>query len=116
MNVLDCQFSFTQQTDHNGKPAARPRGGAITLLVESDGDTNLFDWMLSNTQTKNGSIVFFRRDALSKLKELRFTDACCVEYTEHFNAADEHPMQIQLVLSARELQLGSVTYTQPWPV
>lgn len=115
INVLDCQFSFAQHTDHNGKPAARPTGGALTVLLESDGNTNLFDWMISNTQTKSGSIIFYRRDAMSKMKELKFTDAYCVEYAEHFRAAGDVPMQIRLVLSAREVQLGSSTYQNPWP-
>jgi len=115
INVLECQYSFSQHTDHNGKPAARPIGGSVTVLLESDGDTNLFDWMISNTQTKSGSIIFYRRDAMSKMKELKFTDAYCVEYFEHFNASGEIPMQVKLVLSAREVQLGSSTFQNPWP-
>jgi type VI protein secretion system component Hcp len=115
MNVLTCHFSFTQSIDHNGKPAARPKGGLVTLLLESDNSTDLFDWMISNTKLKSGSIIFYRRDALSKMKELRFTDAYCVEYHESFSADGETPMQIQLTLSARELELGSSRFENPWP-
>lgn len=116
MNLLECSFSFSQQTDHNGKPAARPKGGSIYLLIESKGETFLLDWMVSNTLTKSGTIIFYRRDALSKLKELTFNDAYCVEYKEHFNASGENPMQIMLTLSARELRLNSTVYQNPWPV
>lgn len=115
LNVLDCQFSFSQHTDHNGKPSARPVGGQVSITIESDGSTDLFDWMISNSQTKSGSVIFFRRDAMSKKKELKFTDAYCVEYFEHFNASGEIPMQIKLVLSAREMQLGNSVYQNPWP-
>ncbi|NML36609.1 hypothetical protein HHL17_05305 [Chitinophaga sp. G-6-1-13] len=116
LNVLECDFTFSQHTDHNGKPAARPKGGNINLKVESAGETHLFDWMISNTQTKNGSITFFRRDSMSRLKELRFTDAYCVGYTEQFNAANDQPLQIQLSLSARELKLNNSVYQNPWPM
>ena len=116
MNVLECRFSFSQNTDHNGKPAARPKGGTINLLIESAGETSLFDWMISNTQTKNGSITFFRRDSMSRLKELKFTDAYCVEYSELFNSNNEQPLQIQLTLSSREVKLNNSTYQNPWPV
>ncbi|HVI46866.1 MAG TPA: type VI secretion system tube protein TssD [Chitinophaga sp.] len=116
LNVLECSFSFSQSTDHNGKPAARPKGGTINVLVESAGETTLFDWMISNTQTKNGSIIFFRRDSMSRLKELKFSDAYCVAYTEQFNAFNEQPLRIQMTLSSRELKLNNSLYQNPWPL
>ncbi|CAL1516483.1 type VI secretion system tube protein TssD [Chitinophaga sp. MM2321] len=116
MNVLECQFVFTQTTDHNGKPATRPQGGIVAVVVESGGDTHLFDWMISNTQTKSGCITFLRRDALSRLKELHFKDAYCIEYAEHFKASGEQPMQIRIKLSARELVLNQSAYQNPWPL
>jgi len=116
INVLDCQFSFTQDVDHNGKPAARPTGGQITVTLESDGGTELFDWMVSNTKTKSGSIVFYRRDALSKLKELKFADAYCINYEERFHASGEIPMQVQITISAKEVRLNSSAFQNPWPV
>jgi hypothetical protein len=116
INVLDCQFSFAQGTDHNGKPASRPTGGQITVTLESDGTTELFDWMISNTKTKSGSIIFYRRDALSKLKELKFTDGYCVNYEERFQSSGEYPMQIQITISAKEVKLNSSAFENPWPV
>ncbi|MES1250330.1 MAG: type VI secretion system tube protein TssD, partial [Chitinophaga rupis] len=62
MNVLHCGFRFTQVTDATGKPTAIPKGGTIELLVESTGSTDLFDWMISPTQTKSGVVTFYRRD------------------------------------------------------
>jgi type VI protein secretion system component Hcp len=115
INVLNCHYSFTQSIDHNGKPAARPKGGLVTVTLESDSNTDLFDWMISNTKLKSGSIIFYRRDALSKMKELRFKDAYCIEYHESFAAKGETPMEVQLTLSARELELGSSKFENPWP-
>lgn len=116
LNVLKCEYTFNQNIDLNGKPSARPRGGQISLTVESTADTDLFDWMISNTQTKSGSIVFYRRDTLAKMKEIRFTDAYCVEFKELFAATGEHPMLVSLGLTAKELQAGNATYRNPWPV
>ncbi|RFM32146.1 type VI secretion system tube protein TssD [Chitinophaga silvisoli] len=115
INVLNCHFSFTQSIDHNGKPAARPIGGLVTVTLESDGSTDLFEWMISNTKTKSGKIIFYRRDALSKMKELAFEDAYCIEYHESFSSRGELPMEIQLTLSARQLKLGGSTFDNPWP-
>jgi type VI protein secretion system component Hcp len=115
VNVLNCHYSFTQSIDHNGKPAARPIGGLVTVTLESDGSTDLFEWMISNTKTKSGKIIFYRRDALSKMKELAFEDAYCIEYHESFTSRGELPMEIQLTLSARQLKLGGATFDNPWP-
>jgi len=115
MNVLHCGFRFTQVTDATGKPTAIPKGGTIELLVESTGSTDLFDWMISPTQTKNGVITFYRRDTRSKLKTLEFTDGHCVDYYETFDHVGENPMRIKLMVSAREVKLNDSEFKNNWP-
>jgi hypothetical protein len=115
MNILHCAFRFSQSTDITGKPTAIPQGGAVTLVVESNGSTELFDWMVSPTQTKSGTITFFRRDNLSKLKTLSFTDAHCVDYYETFDANGEAPMQVQVTLSAKEVKMNESQFKNNWP-
>jgi hypothetical protein len=115
MNVLHCGFRFTQMTDATGKPTAIPQGGSISLLVEGTGSTDLFDWMINPTHKKNGDIIFYRRDTMSKLKTLEFTDAHCVDYYETFDHVGENPLQIQLTLSAREIKLNDSEFKNNWP-
>jgi len=115
MNVLHCGFRFTQVTDATGKPTAIPQGGTINLIVESSGGTELFDWMISPTQTKNGTITFFRRDTNSKLKTLEFSEGHCVDYYETFDHVGDHPMQIKLTVSAREIKLNDSEFKNNWP-
>ena len=115
MNVLHCGFRFSQGTDATGKPTAIPKGGTIDLLVESTGSTDLFDWMISPTQTKSGVVTFYRRDTKSKLKTLEFTDAHCVDYYETFDHMGENPMRIQLKVSAREVKLNDSEFKNNWP-
>jgi type VI protein secretion system component Hcp len=115
MSVLHCAFRFTQATDGTGKPTAIPQGGAVTLIIESNGSTGLFDWMVSPTQTKNGDITFYRRDNMSKLKTLHFTDAHCVDYYETFDHFSESPMQVQITLSAKEVKLNESKFKNNWP-
>ncbi|AHF15641.1 type VI secretion system tube protein TssD [Niabella soli] len=114
-NVLNCSYRLTQVTDDTGRPTSIPRGGSIVLTLESNGSVDLFDWMISSTQTKNGKITFFRRDSMSKLITLNFTDAHCIDYMEEFNHNSEFPMQITLQLSAKELKLNDSAYKNNWP-
>lgn len=114
-NILYCSFRFTQVTDATGRPASVPKGGSISLTVESSGNSELFDWMISPDQTRSGIITFYRRDTMSKLKTLEFTDAHCIDYQEVYHHDGEFPMQVQLVLSAKELKLNDSTFTNNWP-
>jgi hypothetical protein len=113
--VLHCSYAFSQVTDATGKPTAIPQGGMITLKLESNGQTNFYDWMISPTQVKSGDITFYRRDEMSKLKTLEFTDAHCVGYQETFDHLGEHPMQIEIKLSSRELKLNDSSFRNNWP-
>lgn len=106
LNVLQCKYEISQVTDHKGKPSARPRGGIINVLVESDSKTFLFDWATSETQIKSGDITFVKRDTMGKMKQLQFVDAYCIEFSEEFVAEGDDPMQIELLLSAKEISFG----------
>lgn len=114
-NILYCSFRFTQVTDATGRPSSVPKGGAVSLTVESAGGADLFDWMISPDQTRSGLITFYRRDTMSKLKTLEFTDAHCIDYQEVYQHDGDFPMQIKLVLSAKELKLNDSTFTNNWP-
>ncbi|TAJ15411.1 hypothetical protein DMA11_01885 [Marinilabiliaceae bacterium JC017] len=117
INVLSCDYGVKQQTDVNGIPSQRPLGGGyIHMVIESDGNTDFFDWVVSPTKKKNGNITFFKRDAHSRLKRLNFTDAYCIEYHEYFEAQNAKPMTTKLTLSAREIQLENIPFSNNWPV
>jgi len=115
ISVMRCGFHFKQPIDVSGHPAAIPQGGTINLLLVSNSHAGLFDWMISPLQTKNGKITFLRYDTMSKLKILEFENAYCIEYHETFDQSGEHPMQVQLTLSARIVKLDDSTFKNNWP-
>ena len=115
LTILDCSFTFRQDTDYTGRPCAKPQGGQVSLLIESTAKTDFLDWTISPTNTKNCKIIFFRRDNMSSLKNVEIKDAFCIEYTEHFNANDAQPLQIHLVLSAKEISIKGTTFKNNWP-
>lgn len=116
MNVLEFHCSLRQDIDKSGKPSADPSGGNIKLLVESTKSTLLFDWMISHAQTKNGKITFYRRDAVSKMRELQFNEAYCVSYDEIFVSDNNMPMQIQFVISSKEIIMNGSKFSRNWPL
>ena len=100
-NILECSYEFTQSIDSMGKPQGMP-------------NPDLLNWMLDHSQTKDGKIIFFRRDAMSKLQELKFEKAYCINFKEHFNANDSQPLQIEMVLIAKTLDINGAAHQKNW--
>ena len=76
----------------------------------------LFDWMVSNSQTKNGKLTFYRRDAISKMRELQFKEAYCIRYDELFIAYNTMSMKIEIVISAKEINMNGSQFARNWPL
>ena len=114
-NIISIEYGFAQNTDQSNKPIGVPRGGKIYLSIESHGETDFLNWMISSTQTKIGKIVFYKPDEhMSILFKIQFEDAYCVDYNECFNSTDKIPMLIKMTISARKLDFGNVTYENKW--
>ncbi len=116
-NILKCHFGMNQSVAKNGMAVQNPTGGGIIdIHLESTSSTELFNWMANANLKKNGSITFYRRDAMSRQKRLDFTDALCIKYDEDFDYDGTNPMVTRVTISAREIVLEDVTVTNNWTV
>jgi hypothetical protein len=115
VNVLRCAFRFNQTIDVTGKAASKPMGGTINITLASINHPGLFEWMITTSQTKSGKINFIRYDTMSRLKTLEFENALCVEYHETFDPTGEHPIILQITLSAHTIKLEDTVYKNNWP-
>lgn len=113
-NLLHCTYNFEQPMDATGKPSGKPLGGRIMATIESDGGYDLLHWMSSPDQTKDGSIIFYKRDALSKLQEVVFQKGYCVSLEVEFDAVDDSPLQKRIVISAKTLVIGDMIFDNTW--
>lgn len=113
-NVLHCNYFFEQPMDNTGKPSGKPLGGQIMVTVESQGKFDLFHWMSSPDQTKDGHLIFYKRDAMSQLQKVDFTEAYCVSLEEEFNSVDDIPMQKRIVISAKTIKIGDMIFENSW--
>ncbi|MDO6597319.1 type VI secretion system tube protein TssD [Oceanihabitans sp. 2_MG-2023] len=113
-NVLNCSYELHQETDATGRPSSITRGGKIKITVESTADTSLSDWMFNNFERKDGSITFLKRDTDAKAKELKFTEAYMVNYSEKFDHSGENPMAETVVISAKTIGIGNGEHINEW--
>ena len=115
-NVLACKYELSQSRDRTGLPEGMPTGGEIHLRLESTGEPDFFKWMRDNNETKDGKIIYYRRDAMSKLQELVFKKDFFVNFIEDFNANSKEPLQIELIISAQQLIIGGVSFEKQWKI
>ncbi|CVK15984.1 hypothetical protein Ga0061079_104103 [Apibacter mensalis] len=112
--VLKCNYNFKKPTDSTTKPSGEVSGGKIKLTLESRGNVSFLEWIMAPDKEKDGTITFFRRDAISKLLEIQLKKAYCIKFKEKFNAVDNQPMQITLTLVARSLKFNHLEYQNDW--
>jgi hypothetical protein len=115
INILHCDYKFTQAIDATGMPISNPQGGLINLVIQSNGSTNLFDWMVSPDKVKKGVITFYRDESPSSLIKLEFADTYCVGYYDVFDNTAGTPMLTYLTLSATSLKLNGAPFKNPRP-
>ena len=115
-NILDYTYHPRQPADHSGKPTGKVIGGFLSLTLESDRETTFYEWMLSPDMAKEGTITFYKRDAMSKQGEIEFETTYCVAYTERFSSTGNTPMVQHLQLSPGKITYGGVVYEESWNV
>jgi hypothetical protein len=115
-NVLSCHFGLHQNIDATGRPASDVRGGTVSVTIESTDDTTIYTWMTDAHAFKDGKVTFYKRDQDSKMKELEFKQAACIDYSENFDANSSSPMSLSFTLSAKELSVGGNSHANPWPI
>lgn len=112
--VLASSFDLHQLVDKTGRVSSETRGGRINVVVESTQETDLFEWMCNSYESKDGSLIFLKRDSDATLKELKFKEAYMIDYSEAFNSTDDRPMNISFTLSAKEIELGNGKFSNEW--
>lgn len=113
-NVLEFNINFKQEIDTSSKPIGNAKGGIIKVIIEATQNSLFLSWMLNSDLTKDGKIIFYRRDALSKMKELTFEKAFCINYHEQFTSTTEVPMKITMELVSKELTFGDAKFFNSW--
>lgn len=119
--VAEVNYSFCRGTNNDGQPSGPIRGGMIVLKVKAlnDGNCDLFDWINSTGNGKNGSIEFMdSRDHTKKMKAVEFTNAYCVDFTEHWEDKSDNSQELAhyeiIKISCQTITNQSVSYENPW--
>lgn len=115
-SILHAEYDFTQPTNAQRQPVARPVSGFINLTIEASKDSEPIEWMLNHQMVKSGAIIFYRTDSLSEMRKIEFENAYCVYYKEVFDTYSDRPMLIQLKLSPQKMSISGQTVYTEWTI
>lgn len=112
--VMMVDYKFNQTTDEEGQITGIPRGGRITIRVKAlnNGNNELLQWMLAETDPRDVSVVFYNTIDGSLMKSLEGKNCYCVHYKEMWEDGQDHYEQLEIV--CQELLNGPVAYQNPW--
>lgn len=114
--VIYLHYEFDQQTDIEGQPVGRTRGGKITLRVRTpkDGNTDIVEWMCNRDMSKNGKIVIPTLKG-TDLKTISFEDGFVVSYAETYDRRQELVLYEEFTISAKVVKVGkSAIHENNW--
>mgnify|MGYP003413193200 CR=1 FL=1 len=115
-DVIQCKYSLHRDVDSKGRPSSSVYGGSISVEVESTEDTSVIESMVNNQyKAISGKITFKKGQEDATMKELKFQDAYIIQYNEGIAIANDRPMTLTIVLSARVLEVQNATLENDWP-
>jgi hypothetical protein len=113
LNVVACDFAFSQETDQRGMPTSNVRGGVINVTLKNENDFDILQWMLSSSTKKNGKIKMSSSMADNQsFQTVEFKDGILVNYHQVFSEDSE--VLVSITISAREISVGGATFQNIW--
>lgn len=113
--VLNYNYSFRQPyNETTGTVVGRPIGGVVDISIISDGETDIFEWMVETTDQQEGAIEFYSGDEL--VRSISFEDAFLVGYHQNLDKITdiagnmETVVSEDLTISYRVLDFEGVAY------
>lgn len=115
--VIYVHYELNQQTDIEGQPVGRTRGGKITLRVKTpkNGNTDIIEWMCNSYVSKNGVIIIPALGGGDQ-KRIEFFDGFVVEYAETFDQRKELVFFEEFTITAKKIRVGNATHDNEWTI
>ena len=114
--VIYFHYELDQQTDVEGQPVGRTRGGKITVRVRTpkDGNTDIVEWMCGDTNMSKDGVITVPSLSGGDLKTIQFFDGFVVSYSETFDRRQELILYEEFTISAKIIKIGNAIHNNNW--
>lgn len=113
-DVVRSECRIEREIDSKGRPASNLFGGKITVQIESNDDTMIFERMASQFKPNSGTITF-TKDEVDVMKELKWENGYIIGFEESMRNTNGTPMTICFTISAQIIKVGGEELKQNWP-
>jgi len=113
-NVLEWFYSFTQNSDSNGRPSNKPRLTKVSILIEAKDVVEFLLWATHPTLQKQLMLQIMPRILGSKSRKIYLVDCNCVNYNEEFDATSKTPQTLRLELTCGGLEESDTSFSETW--
>jgi len=115
-NLLELTYSLKQEVDDFGRPCSETQCGLINLLVDATNNTGLVEHIGNVDNPLQGKISFFNVVTDQKIKEIEFSNGFIIYYEEMFSTESSVLCKEKLTISAQNIRLGKVKFSNNWLV
>lgn len=113
-DVVRSECCIERRIDSKGRPSTNLYGGRITIQVESNDDTMIFEHMASQFKPNSGTITF-TKDEVDVMKEVKWENGYIIGFEESMRNTTGTPMMISFTISAQTIVAGGEELKQNWP-
>lgn len=115
--VIYLHYELNQQTDIEGQPVGRTRGGKLKLRVRTpqNGNTDIVEWMCNPYLSKNG-VISIPTLSGGERKRITFKEGYVVEYSETYDRRQELTLYEEFTISAKIIKIGSAVHDNNWTI
>ncbi|EKT3967300.1 hypothetical protein NTJ12_002386 [Flavobacterium psychrophilum] len=98
-NILKLETSISQATNRSGLPYGIALGGYFDIVIETNKESNVLEWMLQSDGLKDVKIIIPSRFGTSASRIIDLKDTYCIEYNNSFTSTISTPMTTSFKLS-----------------
>ena len=113
MELENCQYSFSQPIDSNGKAQGEVKGGRICMTFSNLPSDEIIDWMLNPRKYKDGVIVIYGMND-EPLEKIIFTKAACTGLNLSYTRRGKSYAGTKITIHAQKLLVGSAILENDW--
>jgi len=111
--LLNCNFSFSQGIDNNGKTQSDIKGGSIRFTFPNLPTEEMVQWMLKSNKLESGAIVICDNDDVP-LEKILFEDSACINMNINYTQGGKNYMATQMEIQARKITVEEATLENNW--
>jgi hypothetical protein len=112
--ILDCSFTFQQQTDHKGKATTRVFGGSIDILLSQLPPQNIIEWGMNSRKYNDGAIIMVDDENIP-IRKIFFKNAACTHFEINHLQTGTGYSATRLLIQAETLIVGSgIEFKNEW--